>query len=273
MAITAAEKYKGRSGTGKTRQIVYLVRGTDDEELAIAAPADLAVAPSLWNGLIRDDDATSIDQLGDELWEVTVPYNEPGEPEIGEASFEFSFQAPSEHIQQSLETVGSYGTSPPDFGGAIGVRYDNGRPVIQGVQLPTPTETFGYGFSIDPADIDQTYILGIGDMCERGVKSSDAFTYQGKTYPAETLRLVSVRGSIRTSDRFHIRFGLSYQKNATGLAIGGISGIAKKGHNLLWFLYEDDEDSTRLIKKPTACYQERVFEKSSFGVLGFGTVA
>lgn len=276
MPVTAAERYRGRSGNGKTRQIVYLVKGTDDDQTAIEAPVAVGGAPLLWNGLKRETEDIDAEQLADSIWLVTVPYATPKRADVGEASFEFNWQAASEQIFYSLETVNSYAASgtPPDFKQAINVQLRNGLPDPQGITLPPPRETFSYTFEADPSVITPAYILGIGDLCQRGVKNSTQWTDdQGVVFPAETARLVSVRGSISTAERWSIRFGIDYQKNESGLVIGDVTGIAKKGHDLIWVLTEESEDQNKLVRVPSAVYVERVFAKASFAALGFGTAA
>jgi hypothetical protein len=69
---------------------------------------------------------------------------------------------------------------------------------------------------------------------------------------------------------------VAYSKNASGLTIGDIAGITKKGHELAWIAYKDYEDTTsdpgKTLpgKKPKAVYVERVYDTIAFGqALGF----
>ena len=61
--------------------------------------------------------------------------------------------------------------------------------------------------------------------------------------------------------------------NRTGITVGDITGIAKKGWEYLWVRYEDAEDSTAktLVKRPVAAYVEKVYESGDFAALGIGT--
>ena len=67
-----------------------------------------------------------------------------------------------------------------------------------------------------------------------------------------------------------IRDGSS--KRRTGISVGSITGIAKKGWEYLWVRYADVEDtaSNTLVKQPVAAYVEKVYEEASFAGLGIG---
>ncbi len=60
--------------------------------------------------------------------------------------------------------------------------------------------------------------------------------------------------------------------NRTGISVGPITGIAKKGWEYLWVRYADVEDtaSNTLVKQPVAAYVEKVYEEASFAGLGIG---
>jgi hypothetical protein len=70
-------------------------------------------------------------------------------------------------------------------------------------------------------------------------------------------------------------WNLSYKfiasPNATGLTVGEISDISKKGHEYLWVLYEDDVSDDTLLKKPKAVYVNQVYKTASFAGLGIGS--
>ncbi len=59
----------------------------------------------------------------------------------------------------------------------------------------------------------------------------------------------------------------------TGISVGSIGGIAKKGWEYLWVRYADAEDaaSNTLVKQPIAAYVEKVYEDADFSALGIGT--
>src|SRR5690606_38351138 len=104
--------------------IEYVVRGTDSE--AAARSAVEAVAPELF----RDKPLRGIrlDPQTAGIWYATATYSSKQStppappPEPGESVFNFETGGGTQHITQSLQTVGAYapsGRTPPNFQGAI----------------------------------------------------------------------------------------------------------------------------------------------------------
>ncbi|MBI1372485.1 MAG: hypothetical protein GC159_06960 [Phycisphaera sp.] len=72
---------------------------------------------------------------------------------------------------------------------------------------------------------------------------------------------------------WEITFRFAGSPNKTGLTVGDIAGISKKGWEYLWVRYQDTEDNNAkmLIKKPIAAYVEKVYDEGNFASLGIGT--
>jgi len=79
----------------------------------------------------------------------------------------------------------------------------------------------------------------------------------------------SRRGTNADSD-WEITFRFAASPNVTGLSVGSINGIAKKGWEYLWVRYADQEDTSAntIVKRPVAAYVERVYDEGNFGGLG-----
>ncbi|MEO0513610.1 MAG: hypothetical protein AAF108_12090 [Planctomycetota bacterium] len=71
-------------------------------------------------------------------------------------------------------------------------------------------------------------------------------------------------------DDWEITFRFAASPNVTGLSVGSINGIAKKGWEYLWVRYADQEDTSAntIVKRPVAAYVERVYDQGNFGGLG-----
>ena len=80
-------------------------------------------------------------------------------------------------------------------------------------------------------------------------------------------------GSKRGEEDWEITFRFAASPNRTGITVGDITGIAKKGWEYLWVRYADAEDAAAkaLVKKPVAVYVEKVYEDGDFSGLGIGT--
>ena len=88
---------------------------------------------------------------------------------------------------------------------------------------------------------------------------------------------MSVPGRFRSQrgpdEDWEITFKFAGSPNRTGITVGPITGIAKKGWEYLWVRYADAEDpaSNTLVKQPVAAYVEKVYEDGSFSSLGIGS--
>ena len=80
-------------------------------------------------------------------------------------------------------------------------------------------------------------------------------------------------GSKRGDEDWEITFRFAASPNKTGLTVGDITGIDKKGWEYMWVRYADAEDATAkaIVKKPVAVYIEKVYEEGDFSQLGIGT--
>ncbi|MCS7168060.1 MAG: hypothetical protein RMI91_12010 [Gemmatales bacterium] len=78
-------------------------------------------------------------------------------------------------------------------------------------------------------------------------------------------------GSQRGQDDWEITFSFAASPNATGLTVGEITDIEKKGWEYLWVRYQDIEDENVLVKQPAAVYVEQVYSHGDFALLGIGT--
>lgn len=273
MAITVAEKYVSRpatdSGQGTSAdellstELHYLVRGTADERLAIQAVR--GTAPPEHNGLQRGE--ISLEPVSDTIWEATVRYSSPDkELEEGESSYSFDTGGGSQHITQALSHVASYapaGKTAPDFKGAIGATTDS----VEGVDITVPVYNFSETHIFADSAVTNAYK---GKLAALTSKTNNA-TFKG--FAAGEVLFLGASGSKRGKGDWEIRFSFASSPNKTGLTVGDITGIAKKGWEYLWVRYADTEDaaSNTLVKQPIAAYVEKVYEDGSFSGLGIGT--
>lgn len=271
MAIVCSENMNSRQVTeGRSAELIYTIRGTEDQAAAIAALK--AQAPLVFAGLARQPvlvepvhvDTTDPDHC---LWTGTVSYDvreyqEP--PEVGDSSFAFDTAGGTQHITQSLSTVARYPTATaPDCGGAIGVTADS----VEGVDITVPVYAFSETHYFAAATVNDTFkgrLFGL-----TGKVNAGAF----RGLAAGECLFLGASGSRRgtsASDDWEITYKFAGSPNRTGLSVGSITGISKKGWEYLWVRYEDQVDDTAnvLVKRPVAVYIERVYENGNFGDLG-----
>lgn len=272
------ERPDSRERNGETATLRYTIRQTSSDAVALAAL--LANVPSTYNGQPRKDgevtvEAEFVDTVNDQgIWRGEVPYG-PAETEnevpLNQWSFSFSTTGGTQHITQALATVSSYapsGQTAPNFHGAIGVT-SNG---VEGVDIGAPVMNFTGRCYVAENAMNGDYIVGLYRLSK---KTNDAtWTAQidgvGVQFAAgEVLFEGATSISKRDDGIWEVVGEFSASPNKTGLSVGSITGIAKKGWEYLWVYYSEQEDTSahRIVKVPIAAYVERVYEEGDFGDL------
>jgi len=267
MPVTVEEKFDSRETTsGKSVELTYVIRGTDDDVEAMSALK--ATAPLTYGDLIRGH--CRIEYLGPQMWSGTAPYEPPGtankEPlEVGESSYQFDTGGGTQHITQSLATIHRYpsGSQPPDFKGAIGVTADG----VEGVDITVPVYSFSETHCKASGFVTNTYK---GKLFNLTGKTNNA---PFKGFAAGEVLFLGASGAKRGDGDWEITYHFAASPNKTGITIGDITNIEKKGWEYLWVLYWDEEDTDAkvLVKRPKFVYVEKVYEEGDFADLGIGT--
>ena len=169
----------------------------------------------------------------------------------------FSIGGGNERIQEAI-TQAKFGSSATDFGNSINVQGDGS---VEGVDILVPTMTRTMVAYLPDSVVNPVYQLNLRDAV--GKTNSDSFL----GYEAGELLLLSVAGSKRGEEDWHMQYDFSVGKNREGLNVAGISGINKKAHEYLWVAYEQDEEATAKRMKPTATgvYVATVYETVAMG--------
>ncbi|MFB3893597.1 MAG: hypothetical protein ACE15C_16410 [Phycisphaerae bacterium] len=197
-------------------------------------------------------------------WNVTIKYGQRQSPsETGDPSFSFDTGGGTQHITQSISTTQKYapaGKTAPDFGGAIGVTHDN----VEGVDITIPVYTWSETHYIDDTSVNKSAYYSL-----TGKVNNASF----KGCAAGEVLFLGASGSKRGSDKWEITFKFAASPNRSGITVGSITGIAKKGWEYMWVRYADAEDAAAkaVVKKPVAVYIEKVYDEGNMALLGIGT--
>ncbi|MBI5725601.1 MAG: hypothetical protein HZA50_16705 [Planctomycetes bacterium] len=277
MTITIEEKNKsrgGQTGDSASKKLEYIVRGSSDDETVEAFA--LENIPATYRGLVFqniDVDPEWVDEDNDDgIWNITANYGVKPPTEVGESTFSFDTTGGTQHITQSLQTIARYappGKTAPDFKGAIGVTHDG----VEGVDIPLPVFNFSIRRRIPVAQWSAAY-AGILYSLTRTVNDAPfSVTIHGDTYTfdaGECLFLGATGDESSATEFVEVTYKFAASPNKTGITIGDITGIVKKGWHYLWVRYEDSEDTNAktIVKKPVAAYVEKVIEEANLGQLG-----
>ena len=260
MAVTIHEKFDSREATEGVQQsvaeLVYVVQGTEDD--ATVRTLVQNTIPAFYAELPFQE--YRIEPAGNGLWDVTVRYSSQ---EGSESEFTFDTSGGTTHVSQSLETIAKYAPpekTAPDFKGAIGVTTDS----VDGTDITVPVYSFTETHYIPQASVTPAYKATLFFLTGR----TNLAAFKG-FQPGEVLFL-GASGAKRGKDDWEITFRFAASPNVTGLTVGDIQDIDKKGWEYLWVRYADAEDQNVLVKQPIAVYVERVYEKGDFAGLGIG---
>ena len=264
MPVTIDEKFDSRESTvgvdSPSVDLLYVVQGTEDD--SVVRTTVEANIPAMYAGLVFQD--YHISPQGDGVWEVSVRYGKREPKQTGDSSFSFDTGGGTTHITQSLQTVGSYAPptkTAPNFKGAIGVSHDS----VEGTDITVPVYSFA-----------ETHYLAIAAVT--GAYKATLFALTGrvndgnfKGFAAGEVLFLGASGAQRGEEDWEITFRFAASPNVTGLSIGDITSVNKKGWEYIWVRYADAEDQDVLVKQPIAVYVERVYEEGDFAALGIGT--
>ncbi|QNN24030.1 hypothetical protein HED60_17720 [Planctomycetales bacterium ZRK34] len=222
MAVTVQERY-GRRLSDESAELLYLIRGTSDD--AVARSSLSAAAPVTHDGLpISNIEVEELEGL--DAYLGTVQYAPPDFEPPAEPSFSFDTSGGTQHITQSLGTVGMYpapGGNAPNFGGAIGVTQDS----VEGVDITIPVYTFSETHYLSAGTVTNAYKGTLFNLT--GKVNSGGF----KGLAAGECLFLGASGSQRgVGEDWEITFRFAGSPNKTGLHRSGSSALAGVLHHL-----------------------------------------
>jgi len=227
------------------------------EAYAIAATPSIvaAVAGILYRQDIR------VKQTAYNHFSVEVPYAKR-KFATGDWTWDFDTTGGTIHIGHAKSEIARYpaGTAP-DQKGAIDVDGDQ----VKGVDIVIPAMKINAQYKHPAGVITLSQAKYLSSIT--GMVNSAPFM----TFAAGEVLFLGARGSDGTDSEASISYQFAMSANATGLTIGDITGIAKKGHDLLWIRFEDKVVGGLPTRVPKFAYVDRVYDTVDLALgLGFG---
>ena len=268
MAATVVQAYEvAPEVIGESADVPYNVFDAADE--AAIRVACTALIPATYADETMSLKTVEIDKrLSIDSWRVIARYAKPTYlfpgSSIPDSRFAFDTAGGTQHITQSLENVGRYappGKTAPDEKGAIGFDGKN----VAGVDIHVPVFQFSETHYFRDATVTNAFKRAI--MVATSHVNSGTF----RGHAAGEVLFLGASGQRQgddTDDLWEISYRFMGQENKTGLSVGDITGIAKKGWQYLWIKYAESTDESQLIKPPVAAYVERVYYSADFSTLG-----
>lgn len=249
-----------------TAEFHYMAIGCADEIEVRTLALDNANTPAIYNGMYRRV-VEIAERISNDTWKVVVRYElpTPDNQDQNQPVTSFDSTGGTQHITQSIQTVGRYGPAASTLlGGAIG--YDGES--VNGVDITIPVWNWQETLYFSDSQVNQYAYYAL-----TGSVNSDVFKgYQ----PGEVLFMGASgqkRGDpwiINPNNKWEVTFKFAASPNLSGISVGAITGINKKGWEYLWVQYGEDVDSSAKIriKKPIAVYVEQVYDYAPFSTLG-----
>lgn len=234
----------------------YVIDGSDDYDDALASM--MAEAPPMLGSFVPVDFRLEPLDGSDSLWDGTLTYgprttNSPNGQ--NDPTYQFEIGVEKTKVLTSLQTMGKYGTRPPDFKRSINVQDDG---TVEGVEISFPVFSWTETHYLHPDTVNRAYFRTIGDLVAK--MNIAAFR---DFQPGEVL-LLGCNGSKRYSvNDWEMQFKFIGSPNATNLAIGpDITVTSKLGHDYLWATYTEffDTDAKVMTRIPKNVFVERVYQ-------------
>jgi hypothetical protein len=255
------------TGSYTTAEVPYFVFDVETEEDALQAVYD--EAPSSFNGLALE--GFEIDErINENTFKIVANYKESesssySNADENEPSFSFDTSGGTQHLTQSIETVGKYPSDAPDYGGAIG--YDG--ETVAGVDIVMPSPNFAETHYLPDSKFTTSYKKGVSKIT--GTMNNSSF----RGYEAGEVLFLGASGTKRSDDAdelWEVNYKFAVSTNRKNFKVGDVTVSRKYGWDYMWVRYADevDDDKKTIVKKPTAVYIERVYMISNFSALGIG---
>jgi hypothetical protein len=135
------------------------------------------------------------------------------------------------------------------------------------VDIVVPTYKWTETFRLPAAIVTGAYKASLFGLTGR----VNNLAFRG--FQPEEVLFEGARGSRRGAGDWEISFAFAASPNVTGMSVGSITGINKKGWDYLWCRYADfeDEAAQMLVKRPVAVIVNRVYPSGNFSLLGIGS--
>lgn len=266
MTITLTEKPESRaqqaSADDASTTLLYTATGEQDDALVRAY--SYANTPNYVDSLVGRlyRKSLGLHPVGFQFYDVEVGYapGTGGGPTLAIASFPFTFDTTggTTNLKCAREHITSYpsATTTPNHAGAIGVEQDG---TVAGADIIIPALKFSIPYKYNAGDVTIQWVKNLASIT--GCTNSRPFL----NFDICELLFAGAGGTGSSEKQVEVTFNFVASGNATGITRGGITGIAKKGHEYAWEELGDNVDANgNGITKAKAVHIERVYNSVDF---------
>ena len=247
-----------------TATLYYIAFDAEDEADAVEA---VKTVSALTFESIPRKSTTVAERLTETDWKIAVKYayrqNDDGDDEE-EPQFNFDISNSTKHIVTSLRQVAKIPATAPDSQGI-----NDG----EGVDIVCPVCTISETHFFSPSVITANWKKSVAKMV--GSINGSSFW----SYDAGELLFTGCSGTRngrRSTDKWQVTFRFGVQANQSGIQIGTLGTIDKRGWDLLWVRFKErpitvgsgSNERKIIVNAPIAAYTEKVYPEANFSSLG-----
>ena len=284
MAIIVNEASTGRKvDTGPNKyslEMVYKIQGVlaSDGFTQIDAYNKLIdeTDESLLMGLVTRTGATATEiDGGSGQYEGVVRYEFTNDQpkQTGETSFNFDTAGGTIHIVSNIATSNKYPSGAPDPQGLINAKEDS----VDGLDVSAPLFSFTATRYMTISDVSSTYVGHLYNLTNKVNSADITMTVDGLSlsFAHGELLFLGATGSRRGQGDVEVSLKFSAAPNKTGITIGSITGIAKKGWEYIDVVSKPSTQNFGAIKVirqiPQFVYVHQIYEEGDMSQLGIPT--
>ncbi len=177
-------------------------------------------------------------------WEFRAQYTSATfDRQTNDASYAYTTGGGTQHITHSVRTMGTFvpsGKTPINYKGTIGKD-------AEGVDIEVNQKNFRTTFYL-PANVMTQAYNDLLESCTSKINSDQVTIIVdgiSSTYQPGELLFRGTEGSKRRGfEDWELVLNWSAERNVTGITIGDITGISKRGWDYLWVTYVDQSQLT-----------------------------
>jgi hypothetical protein len=261
--IPLLKQFKSQDGLQTSKTLGYGVVGlSDDNDAKNAVLATVPLIVVALNGYPLPINQVDAQQLGDELYEVTVTWGDQQNKNDNKPVVTFDTGGETQKITQSISTSGMYAQADQtaaNFNGAIGVTKDG----IEGVEIGVGGHKWTEKHYLSDSIVTPAWRIAM-TLCSH---RTNAAAFRG--FDVDQVLFEHVSGSKTGTELWEVTFYFAAGPHLTNQTVGTITGIDKKAWEYLWIYYLDTNDNAAnvLVKTPLFAYVEQVYLQGDFTTL------
>lgn len=237
----------------------------ESEAYAIVAPL-IPTTYTFPSGKIAVLQSVNVTDIDERSWDFKLSYARLQRKEENYIEYEFDIGLQEVTLTHALDTTPftGGGRTAPDFKKGVNISSDG---KVQGVSVGQPSFTFSVTKYWPIAAITRAYQLQVKSLAGK-FNSADFYGL-----PAGSVKFMGARGK-PSGQKWPVTYRFEHSENETGLTVGDITGINRKGWQYLdvYRRVIGDSSSKKKIEVPHSVYVHTLAPgEGNFSILGIGT--